>query len=166
MNAARRKGGTRAPLPKRQASKQAGKQKFSCEEEVPCSGCAAIKPEAELASHISFRTRRTVELKGVCPKLNCHLRSGPRDKPCGSQKMRGRLLEARQKVYCDSCDFRSAQLMRPPRYQDKIHSIQEWPCLSLPFAFGEGDLQVRVCLGPGGEIPRHYVAMSNVEYEH
>ena len=47
--------------------------------------------------------------------------------------------------------------MHPPRYQDKIHSIQEWPCLSLPFAFGEGDLQVRVCLGSGGEISRHYV---------
>ncbi|CAE7223570.1 unnamed protein product [Symbiodinium natans] len=31
-------------------------------------------------------------------------------------------------------------------YQDKIHSVLEWPCLGLPFAFAEGHLQVRVFL--------------------
>ncbi|CAE7330165.1 unnamed protein product [Symbiodinium necroappetens] len=71
----------------------------------------------------------------VCPaEFTSHLAEEERVFPCTLTLCRPRLVGE------EGLPFAEVE------YQDKIHSIQEWPCLSLPFAFGEGDLQVRVFL--------------------
>ncbi|CAE7520362.1 unnamed protein product [Symbiodinium sp. CCMP2592] len=86
-------------------------------------------------SHADIRCRESLMSADVCPaEFTSHLAEEEAVFPCTLTLCRPRLVGE------EGLPFAEVE------YQDKIHSIQEWPCLSLPFAFGEGDLQVRVFL--------------------